>query len=57
LTISPTKFAIQFNNQNTVFLIVLNVGLAKTLAQVHHGNNFPAKIDDPSMVSERWEPR
>src|SRR6266849_4411040 len=41
------QFAIQFNNQNTVFLIVLNVGLAKTLAQVHHGNNFPAKIDDP----------
>src|SRR5258705_363748 len=41
------QFAVKLDNQNAIFLVVLNVGLAKTLAQVHHRNNFATKIDDP----------
>src|SRR6266481_4044953 len=40
------QLVVQFNDENTVFLIVLNFRLAKTLAQVHHGNDFAPKVDD-----------
>src|SRR6266481_5950959 len=42
----PDQFVVQFHDENTVFLVVLNFRLAEAFAQVHHRNNFAAKVDD-----------
>src|SRR5260370_25820949 len=40
------QFLVQLDDENAVFLIGMNFGLAESLAKVHHRNDFPAQIVD-----------
>src|SRR5215475_9823034 len=39
------QLVFQLDNQDAVLLVVVNVGLAKELAKVHHRDDFAAEID------------
>src|SRR5215470_6486346 len=39
------KFVFEFDDENAVFLVSLNLRLAKALAQIHYRNDFAAKIN------------
>src|SRR6266566_5240755 len=41
------EFVLELDNEYAVLLVGLNVRLAKALAQVHHRNDFAAKVYDP----------
>src|SRR5690348_8403720 len=39
------EFVLEFDDENAILFVGLNLGLAEALAQVHHGDNLAAKID------------
>src|SRR5207244_4822001 len=40
------QLVVQLDDEDTIPLVVLNLGLAEPLAKVHDGNDFPAEVDD-----------
>src|SRR5205807_921130 len=40
------QLVVEFDDENAVLLIGLNFGLSEPLTKIHHGDDFPAKVDD-----------
>src|SRR4029077_734075 len=40
------KLGVELHDENAIFLVVRDFSLAETFAQVHHGNDFAAQVDD-----------
>src|SRR5262249_40261418 len=49
------ELVFQFDDQDSILFFVMDVGLTEALAEIHHGNNFPAQIDHAlDHVGRAW---